>query len=90
MFLYLCMRSEERGRLEMLEDLQEATMEDLANVTGGAGTRFYIYTVKKGDTLSGIAKRYHTTVSELMFLNSEKIKDPDLIITGWKLLIPIG
>ena len=74
----------------MLEGLKEATKEDLENVTGGAGTRFYIYTVKKGDTLSGIAKRYNTTVNELVFLNSERIKDPDLIVTGWKLLIPIG
>ena len=74
----------------MLEDLKEATKEDLENVTGGAGTKFYIYTVKKGDTLSGIAKRYGTTVKELMFLNSERIKDPDLIIPGWRLLIPVG
>ena len=81
-------RGKEAGN--MLEDLKEATKEDLENVTGGAGTKFYIYTVKKGDTLSGIAKRFNTTVRELVFLNSERIKDPDLIIPGWKLLIPIG
>ena len=74
----------------MLEDLVKATEESLGSVTGGAGTTFYIYTVKKGDTLSAIAKRYHTTVPELMFLNSDKIKDPDLIRIGWKLLIPVG
>src|SRR5690625_4927491 len=38
------------------------------------------YTVKKGDTLSHIAKRYGTTVSELAKINN--IKDPNLIRVG--------
>jgi flagellum-specific peptidoglycan hydrolase FlgJ len=42
-----------------------------------------IYIVKKGDTLTAIAKRYNTTVQNLMKLN--KIKNPDLILVGQKL-----
>ena len=43
------------------------------------------YTVKSGDTLSGIAKKYNTTVDNLVKLNN--IKDPNYIITGQKLII---
>mgnify|MGYP001432913291 CR=1 FL=1 len=42
-----------------------------------------IYTVKKGDTLSHIAKRYGTTVSKLAKLNG--IKNPDKIYVGQKI-----
>ena len=43
------------------------------------------YRVKWGDTLSGIAKRYGTTVSNLINLNN--IKNPNLIYVGQKILI---
>lgn len=48
----------------------------MANVT---------YTVKRGDTLTGIAKVYDTTVAKLVELNN--IKDPDYIIVGQVLII---
>lgn len=38
------------------------------------------YTVVKGDTLSALAKRFGTTVSNLVSLNN--IKDPNLIVVG--------
>ena len=44
------------------------------------------YVVKRGDTLSAIALRYHTTVSALQKLN--RIGNPDLITEGTTLLIP--
>lgn len=44
------------------------------------------YTVKKGDTLSGIAAKYNTTVAKLMSINSI-IKDPDKIYVGQVLTI---
>nr|WP_243108411.1 LysM domain-containing protein [Maliibacterium massiliense] len=44
------------------------------------------YTVARGDTLSGIAKRYGTTVSELMRLNPG-ITNPNLIYTGTQLQV---
>lgn len=43
------------------------------------------YTVRSGDTLSGIASRYHTTWKKLQTLNN--IKNPNLIYVGQKLRI---
>lgn len=48
----------------------------MANVT---------YTVKKGDTLSAIARTYNTTVSNLVSLNN--ISDPDYIVVGQVLIV---
>jgi len=45
-----------------------------------------IYIVKKGDTLSGIAQKYHTTVSAIQKLNN--IKDKDYIVVGERLKVP--
>jgi flagellum-specific peptidoglycan hydrolase FlgJ len=44
-----------------------------------------VYVVKKGDTLTSIAKRYNTTVQNLVNLNN--IKNPDLILVGQKLRV---
>ena len=44
------------------------------------------YTVVKGDNLTKIAKRYNTTVEELVKLNN--IKDKNLIYVGQQLIIP--
>jgi len=46
---------------------------------------FTTYTVRKGDTLWEIAKKYNTTVAKLVSLN--KIKNPDLIYPGQKIRI---
>lgn len=46
------------------------------------------YTVKKGDTLSGIAKKHGTTVAVLQKANG--LKSPDIIRTGQILSIPSG
>ncbi|MBQ3664007.1 MAG: LysM peptidoglycan-binding domain-containing protein [Clostridia bacterium] len=74
----------------MFEDLVEATPEELAGVSGGfGGTRYYVYTVKKGDNLTVLARRFGTTVDAIYNLNRDKIKDKDLIKIGWKLIIPI-
>lgn len=48
-------------------------------------TETVYYTVKKGDTLTGIAKKYKTTVAKLVKANN--IKNPDLIYAGQKLKI---
>jgi murein DD-endopeptidase MepM/ murein hydrolase activator NlpD len=45
------------------------------------------YRIQSGDTLSGIAKRYGTSVSALMKANPQ-IKNADLIYTGKSLKVP--
>lgn len=45
-----------------------------------------VYYVQTGDTLWGIAKRYYTTVPELLGIN--KIDSPEAIFIGQQLLIP--
>lgn len=45
------------------------------------------YTVKSGDTLSGIARKYSTTVSAIQKLNPTLIKNVNLILTGWKIRV---
>lgn len=45
------------------------------------------YLIKKGDTLSGIAKKHGTTVKGLLDMNPQ-IKDPDKIYAGRKLNLP--
>lgn len=44
-----------------------------------------IYTVKRGDTLWGISRKFGTTVEKLVKLNS--VKNPNLIYVGEKLII---
>ncbi|MCM1049195.1 MAG: LysM peptidoglycan-binding domain-containing protein [Clostridiales bacterium] len=46
-----------------------------------------IYTVIKGDTLSKIAKKYNTTIAELLKFNS--IKNPNRISIGQKIVVPV-
>lgn len=46
----------------------------------------HYYTVRSGNTLSGIAAKYRTTVSRLALLNN--ISNPNLIYTGERLQIP--
>lgn len=45
-----------------------------------------IYTVRKGDTLWKLAKRFNTTVADIVRLN-DNIEDPDLIYPGQKFVI---
>lgn len=44
-------------------------------------------TIQYGDTLSGIASKYNTTVAELVKLNN--ISNPNLIYAGHTLLVPV-
>lgn len=46
------------------------------------------YVVKRGDTLYSIARRFNTTVDEILRLNPRD--DPDLIFPGETLVIPVG
>lgn len=48
----------------------------------------FIYVVRPGDTLSGIASMFGTTVDRIMAANPH-IKDPNLIFPGQRLCIPL-
>ena len=77
---------------------------DFSNVVGGSSSTAEpapnapvgppeprIYIVQKGDTLSKIAKQFFGSSSEWRRIheaNRDRIKDPDLIQPGWKLVIP--
>lgn len=47
-----------------------------------------IYEIKKGDSLSKIAKQYGTTWQKIYEMNKDVIKNPDLIHPGHKIKIP--
>lgn len=52
----------------------------IPTVTGAADKKMTTYTVKAGDTLSGVAKQYNTTVAQLLANNN--IKNANLIQIG--------
>ena len=54
---------------------------ELENVTGGVINSDNYYLIQTGDTLGGIAARYHTTVANLMRLNP-RIKNANVIYAG--------
>jgi LysM repeat protein/uncharacterized Fe-S cluster protein YjdI len=51
--------------------------------------QYTVYTVQPGDTLSGIAQRFNTTVQQLLTLNPF-ITNPNLIQVGWALTVPVN
>lgn len=54
--------------------------------SGGSSSSTSTYTVKRGDTLSAIAKAHNTTVTKLVALNG--LKDPDDLTVGQELKMP--
>lgn len=67
--------------------------------TPSPGPTFATYTVKRGDTLNGIAKKYHTTARSISWWNRGAYPsldpeapgyDPGTIRVGWKLVILPG
>ncbi|MBQ9141165.1 MAG: LysM peptidoglycan-binding domain-containing protein [Lachnospiraceae bacterium] len=54
-------------------------------VKGSSESKAEYYTVKSGDTLSGIAKKYGTTYQKLAQMNG--IKNPNIIYAGQKIRV---
>lgn len=66
---------------------EEFNDDELQFVNGGAFTgKAITYVVKRGDTLSKIAQKYHTSVRSLMQMNNIKIDSR--IAVGDKIRIP--
>ena len=63
-----------------------AAVQKKVNELLGANQAVY-YTVKSGDTLSAIAKKYGTTVSAIQKLNASLIKNVNRIQVGWKIRV---
>lgn len=68
-------------------DMQELNPNELAEAAGGTGedARYFIHTVKKGDTLHKIARHYGVTVEDLMSWND--ITDRNLIYIGQEIKV---
>lgn len=72
-----------------VEGVAEVTVEGLDSPAPAADVQYY--TIVKGDTLSGIAKRFYGNAMDypkLFEANREVIEDPDLIYPGQKIRIP--
>lgn len=61
----------------IFNDIDKDFLDNIASMT--------IYIVQKGDTLWNLAKKFNTTVSDIVAVND--IENPDLIYPGQKLLI---
>ncbi|MDH3468574.1 MAG: peptidoglycan-binding protein LysM [Gammaproteobacteria bacterium] len=72
-----------------VKGVSQVTIDDLESPTPAASVEYY--TIVKGDTLSGIAKKFYGNAmaySKLFDANREVIKDPNLIYPGQKIRIP--
>lgn len=70
----------ENRNLDIIDEISEEEMEDVQDYS------VIIYIVKKGDTLWEIAKKFKSTIDDIVRVNG--IEDPDKIIEGEKLYIP--
>ena len=66
---------------------EKADRENPSPVVKNA-TPYMIYTVQAGDTLWAIARKYNCSITGIVAANSDRIKNPNRIHTGWQLKIP--
>lgn len=72
-----------------VKGVSQVTVDDLESPAPEASIEYY--TIIKGDTLSGIAKKFYGNAmaySKIFDANREVIKDPNLIYPGQKIRIP--
>ena len=81
-----------RGFVDKDKFTNEILLDDTSQIKQTGDSKNYnhdaSYIVKSGDTLSGIALKYGTTVKELVILNN--IKTPNLIYPGEEIKVPIN
>ncbi|HLT48338.1 MAG TPA: peptidoglycan-binding protein LysM [Rubricoccaceae bacterium] len=91
------------GNVRGVEAVEDEALRVAAQQAGAAagaaaapaqstGYRARYYTIKSGDTLSGIAKEYYGDANrwqELFEANREVIKDPDKIYPGQRIRVPV-
>lgn len=81
-----------RGYVDKDKFTDEILLNDNSQIKQSGNPENYnhdaTYIVQKGDTLSGIALKYKTTVNELVILNN--IKNPNLIYPGEEFKVPIN
>jgi LysM repeat protein len=66
----------------------EPTPEDTPAPTATRQPAYFMYTVQRGDTLTAIAAAFGLSLDNIIWANPETIDDPDLLLTGDRLLIP--
>ncbi len=76
----------------MENEVKDLELDELEEASGGVKpwgngkTTLIQHTVVRGNTLSGLANRYYTSVKSIMQLNPI-IKNKNLIVEGWILTI---
>lgn len=65
----------------------QAKVNELLGAKKSSAPAAVYYMVRSGDTLSGIAKKYGTSVSAIQKLNPTLIKNVNLILAGWKIRV---
>ena len=79
-----------------MENMKELNVNELENVSGGAGGSpqklpprpgFEVYQIKRGDRLGSIARKYGTTAEELKKINPT-IHNVNDITAGYYIYVP--
>lgn len=77
---------DDRKNLIQTAGYDYAVVQARVNQLLGTSTAIY-YTVRSGDTLSAIARKYGTTVSAIQKLNPTLIRNVNQIKAGWKIRV---
>ena len=78
----ICALAEDIRCINLIGDV---TLEDMDMEYLGSLSSITLYVVRKGDTLWKLAKRFNTTVEDIVAVND--IENPDLIYPGQRLII---
>lgn len=77
----------ELSKINKSSNSTSSTKKTSSSSSSSSSSDYITYTIKSGDTLSAIAKKYNTTIKKIMAANSY-ITDANKIYAGKKLKIP--